>query len=142
MEQSLNKHADCIFCQIVRGEAPSFSLCQDEQALAFMDIFPVAPGHVLVITREHFENIFEASDDSLRAVAAMSKRLAQAIRTQLAPEGLGVFQLNGAAAGQTVFHYHQHLIPRSGGDSLQLHSRVRGNDGELLALSRKLAAAL
>jgi histidine triad (HIT) family protein len=138
----LHSDADCIFCRIVRGEAPSFPLCEDELALAFMDIFPVARGHVLVITREHFENIFEASDDSLRAVAATSRRLAHAIREQLAPEGIGVFQLNGAAAGQTVFHYHQHLIPRSGGDSLQLHSRVRGDDADLLAVSRQLAAAL
>lgn len=138
----MHHETDCIFCRIVRGESPSFTLCEDEQAVAFMDIFPVAPGHALVITREHFENIFEASPESLRAVAAMSKRVAGAIRSQLAPEGLGVFQLNGSAAGQTVFHYHLHLIPRSGGESLQLHGRVRGNDGELLALSRRLADAL
>ena len=137
-----SRDASCIFCQIVRGEAPSFLVAEDERTLAFMDIFPVAPGHTLVITKEHCENIFEASVEGLAAVAETSHRIARAIRDVLSPEGLGLFQLNGAAAGQTVFHYHQHLIPRSSGESLKLHTRVRGDDAELLALSRKLATAL
>jgi histidine triad (HIT) family protein len=134
--------ADCIFCQIVSGGAPGFKVFEDERTLVFMDIFPVASGHTLVITKEHFENVFEASEEALCAVAASTRRVALAIRQELEPEGLGLFQLNGAAAGQTVFHYHQHLIPRSQGEALALHSRIRGDDAELLDLSKRLARRL
>lgn len=134
--------ASCIFCRIVAGTAPDFRVCEDELTLAFMDLFPVAPGHTLVITREHYTNVYEASEEAMRAVAATTRRVAHAIRTELEPEGLGLFQLNGAAAGQTVFHYHQHLIPRSHGDELKLHSRVRGDDAALQALSQRLSRRL
>ena len=134
--------APCIFCEIVAGRAPGHRVFEDDQTLALMDIFPVAPGHTLVITKAHAANIFEASAESLRAVAATSKRIAEVIRRELAPDGLGVFQLNGAAAGQTVFHYHLHLIPRSAGEALKLQTRVRGDDAELSSLSARLAAGL
>lgn len=138
----MTDHDDCIFCRIVLGNAPSFQLCEDELTLTFMDIFPVAPGHSLVITKEHYENIFEVPAETLGAIARASRRLALAIRSELQPEGLGLFQLNGAAAGQTVFHYHQHLIPRSSGETLKLHTRVRGDDDELHAVSVRLAEKL
>ena len=138
----MTDHSDCIFCKIVCGSAPCFRVCEDELTLTFMDIFPVAPGHSLVISKEHFENIFEMPPDTMAAVARASRRLAGAIRSELQPEGLGLFQLNGAAAGQTVFHYHQHLIPRSSGETLKLHTRVRGDDEELRAVSVKLANKL
>jgi histidine triad (HIT) family protein len=104
---------DCIFCRIVRGEVPCFQVCEDDRTLTFMDIFPVAEGHTLVITKEHFSDIFEVDGETLAAVAAASLRVAQAIRRALNPDGLGVFQLNGSAAGQSVFHYHMHRIERA-----------------------------
>lgn len=133
---------DCIFCRIVRGEAPCHKVWEDEHVLVFMDIFPVTDGHALVVTREHFENIFEASIESLRAVALASKRVAGAIRDTLSPDGLGVFQLNGAAAGQTVFHYHQHLMPRAEGTPMALSTRVPGVPERLAEVARALAEAL
>ena len=93
---------DCIFCRIVRGETPCSKVCEDERTLTFMDIFPVTDGHTLVITKEHFSDIFEADEGALAAVAATSLRVAKAIDATLAPDGLGVFQLNRPAAGQTV----------------------------------------
>lgn len=138
----MNTTRDCIFCQVVAGSAPCHQVTQDEQTMVFMDIFPVARGHALVVTREHFENIFEATPEALAAVAHSAQRVAHAIRAELSPEGLGVFQLNGAAAGQTVFHYHMHLIPRSGGDPLRLQSRTRDDDDELAELATRLAARL
>jgi histidine triad (HIT) family protein len=135
-------HSGCIFCMIVSGNAPSFPVCEDELTLTFMDIFPVAPGHTLVVPKEHYENIFETPAEALAAVARATRRVALAIRSELRPEGLGLYQLNGAAAGQTVFHYHQHLIPRSQGEALTLHTRVRGDDEELRALSVRLAKRL
>jgi histidine triad (HIT) family protein len=133
---------DCIFCKIVRGEAPAHRVCEDERTLAFMDIFPVTDGHTLVITKDHFENVFEADEDALAAIARTSHRVAAAIKSALAPDGLMVFQLNGQAAGQTVFHYHMHLMPRASGEPLALHTRVPGVPARLAELAAKLGRAL
>ncbi len=133
---------DCIFCQIAEGRAASFQVDEDATTLSFLDLFPVAHGHTLVVTKEHFENLFEATPEALAGVVATSRRLAHAIREAIAPEGLGVFQLNGAAAGQTVFHYHMHLVPRWHGQEFQLHSRVRGDANELRETAAKIRAAV
>jgi histidine triad (HIT) family protein len=138
----LSTRPDCIFCKIVRGEAPSHRVCEDERTIAFMDIFPVTDGHTLVVTKDHFENLFEADEDALAAIARTSHRVAAAIRSELAPDGLMVFQLNGRAAGQTVFHYHMHLMPRATGEPLALASRVPGAPARLAEIAAKLARAL
>jgi histidine triad (HIT) family protein len=138
----LAQKPDCIFCQIVAGSAPAFPVDEDATTLSFLDLFPVAQGHTLVVTKSHFENLFETTPEALAGVAAASIRLAHAIRASIAPDGLGVFQLNGAAAGQTVCHYHMHLIPRWQGQSFQLHSRVRGNPDELRATAARIKAAV
>ena len=134
--------ADCIFCKIICGEAAAAKVAETEHTLAFMDLFPATPGHALVIPKPHYENLFEATPDSLAAVHLEARRVARAIKSALAPDGLMVFQLNGAAAGQTVFHYHAHLIPRMEGSAFQLHGRQRADDAELEALSRRIANAL
>jgi histidine triad (HIT) family protein len=134
--------SDCIFCRIAAGQAPCFEVCADANVLVFMDLFPVAPGHTLVVTRGHFENLFETPPAVMAAVATTTQRVARAIRRELAPAGLGVYQLNGAAAGQTVFHYHTHLIPRQQGDALALHGRRQGEAAELAALAGRLRSAL
>lgn len=130
----------CIFCAIVAGKAPACRIAEDEQALAFLDIFPVSDGHTLVIPKDHAANVFEMHDGPMRATAALARRVAHAIRAELAPDGLAVFQANGAAAGQTVWHYHQHLIPRRSGDPLSLHGRTRADEARLRELAAKLAA--
>jgi histidine triad (HIT) family protein len=132
----------CVFCRIVRGELPCHEVHRDDQTIAFMDISPVTDGHTLVVTREHFENLFEATPGALAGVMATAKRVAHAIRTVLAPEGLMVFQLNGVAAGQTVFHYHMHLMPRSAGEPLALHARTPGDPARLAELAARFSAAL
>ena len=134
--------ADCIFCRIIAGEAPAHLVHEDELTLTFMDLFPVGQGHLLVVPKRHYENIFEADEESLRAVMANSRRLAHAQRRALAPDGIGVHQLNGAAAGQTVFHYHMHLIPHMQGNPLQVHSRKPGDPERLAETAERLAAAL
>ena len=133
---------DCLFCKIVRGELPCHEIYRDERTLVFLDIFPVAEGHTLVIPRDHHESMFETDAESLQAIAALSKRVAHALREVLEPDGLMVFQLNGAAAGQTVFHYHMHLLPRAEGQPLALHTRVPGDPARLAELATKIAAAL
>lgn len=132
----------CIFCRIVRREAPAAIVHEDEHTLAFMDLFPVSEGHTLVIPKQHYPTLFEATEDTLPAVALTARRVARAIRTALRPDGLGVFQLNGEAAGQTVFHYHAHLIPRAHGDALRLHGRRPAEPEELGRVAARIAAAL
>jgi len=133
---------DCVFCKIVRGTAPSHTVYEDEHTIVFMDISPVTEGHTLVVTKEHFENLFEASSEALQAVAATAKRAAHAIREVLHPAGLMVFQLNGAAAFQSVFHYHMHLVPRATGEPLALHGRKPGDPERLNALSQRFQEVL
>jgi histidine triad (HIT) family protein len=133
---------DCIFCRIVAGEAPAHVVREDERTLAFMDLFPVADGHVLVIPKAHCHNLLDAELDDLRAVAERSRSVARAIRDILDPDGIGTFQLNGSAAGQTVFHYHLHLIPRRAGEGLQIHGRGRGDPARLAEVASQLSQAV
>jgi histidine triad (HIT) family protein len=132
----------CIFCQIIAGKLPANIVDEDEYTMTFMDAFPVAPGHTLIVTRQHYDNVLEADPSAIAAVGAKSVAIARAIKSALQPEGLGVFQLNGAAAGQTVFHYHMHLVPRNDGDSLQIHSRVPGDAEDLRTVAEQLRQAL
>lgn len=138
----MHHERDCVFCKIARGDTPCHKIHEDESTLAFLDIFPVADGHVLIVTKEHFESIFDTPAGALKDAAATAKRVADAMRRALAPEGVGIFQLNGAAAGQTVFHYHVHLVPRATGEPLKLHSRVRGDEERLREVAAKLRSAL
>lgn len=134
--------ANCIFCKIVSGEAGAHRIYEDAHTIVFMDIFPVTDGHALVVTKDHFENVYEVDEDALAAIARASHRVAAAIRAELAPDGLMVFQLNGRAAGQTVFHYHMHLMPRTEGEPLQLHTRVPGVPERMAETASRLRRAL
>ncbi|HEY8516191.1 MAG TPA: HIT family protein [Candidatus Binatia bacterium] len=138
----MSSEQDCIFCKIVRGEAPAHRVAEDERTLSFLDIFPVSDGHTLVITKEHYATLFDAPAEALQAVAATAKRVAHALRDVVQPEGMMVFQLNGAAAMQTVFHYHMHLLPRRSGEPLALHTRVPGDPQRLERLSAELRERL
>lgn len=128
----MTQRDDCIFCAIVAGKAHAHKVHEDERTLVFMDLFPVSPGHTLVIPKHHGADIFEADLQDLVTVVTHSKLLAEAIRSVFAPDGIAVAQLNGAAAGQTVFHYHMHLIPRNEGDPPGIHGR-RQEAPEVLA---------
>ena len=112
--------SDCVFCRIVAGQIPSTKVHEDEHTLAFMDLGQVNPGHVLVAVKKHVANLFELDDTQAAAVARSSTRVARAIRDAFKPEGLSVYQANGKAAGQTVFHYHVHLLPRHEADGMEL----------------------
>jgi len=132
----------CIFCQIVEGSAAAHRIYEDDLCLAFMDLFPVSRGHLLIIPKAHSSDLFGAEYPGLEAVIRISRRLAHALRRVVDLDGIGVHQLNGAAAGQTVFHYHMHLIPRKEGEPFALHSRVQGDAQELAATAAALEEAL
>ena len=132
----------CIFCAIVGDDAPCVKLHEDDLTITFLDLFPVSRGHTLIVTKEHFDDIFSVKPEALSRVATRSIQLASAIDRALAPDGLSVVQLNRAASGQTVFHYHMHLIPRMQGDKLEIHSRVKGDNDELVEVGKLITAEL
>jgi histidine triad (HIT) family protein len=110
----------CVFCRIVAKEIPAAIVYEDEQTLAFMDAGQVNPGHVLVAAKGHAENLYELNDLQAGALLRTAARVARAIRDAYQPQGLSVYQANGKAAWQTVFHYHMHLVPRHEGDGMTL----------------------
>ena len=108
--------SDCVFCKIRDGQIPSMRIDEDERTLTFMDINPLSPGHCLVVTKRHAPTLFEAEPEDLQAAIVAARRVALAIREGLKPDGLNLLQANGAAAFQSVPHFHLHLIPRWTGD--------------------------
>jgi histidine triad (HIT) family protein len=111
---------NCIFCKIVAGEIPSTIVDEDERTIAFMDIAPATRGHALVIPREHATDLLSIPPEDLTAVAVAAQRLASRAKERLGADGVNLLNSCGAAAWQTVFHLHVHVIPRYTGDPLRL----------------------
>lgn len=111
---------DCVFCKIVAGEIPASVVHEDAHAIAFMDVGQVNPGHVLVATKAHLENVFELDDERAGAVFQAAARVARAVRAAYSPHGVTLYQANGKAAFQTVFHFHIHVLPRWADDGVRL----------------------
>jgi len=132
----------CIFCAIVAGAAPCHRVHEEERIVSFMDIAPVGDGHLLIVPKAHADDLLEVDPATLADVVRASQRLAFALKRALGPDGIGVHQLNGAAAGQTVFHYHMHLIPRNHGDPIAFHGRRQGDPARLADNARRIASAL
>jgi histidine triad (HIT) family protein len=109
---------DCIFCAIVAKRAPANIIYESEDTLAILDVHPIVPGHVLVIPKMHCRNLFDFTEASANGLLHAEKVIAQAIRIAFQAEGLTVLQSNERAGGQSVFHYHAHLVPRFEGDGL------------------------
>lgn len=134
---------DCVFCKIVAGQIPSSKVHEDELTLAFMDIGAVNPGHVLVAVKPHVENIFGLDDKLAAAAFQTAARVARAVQKAYSPEGVTLYQANGAAAGQTVYHFHLHLVPRYEKDGMDLAWPVKNPPHEQLqANAARLRAAL
>lgn len=110
----------CIFCKIVAKQIPATAVYEDADTLAFMDLGQVNPGHVLVATRAHAANVFELDDAQAAAVFRATARVARAVRDAFQPQGVTLFQANGQAALQSVFHFHLHVLPRWENDGMSL----------------------
>jgi histidine triad (HIT) family protein len=111
--------ADCVFCGIVAGELPARSLYADDTVVSFLDIAPATCGHALVVPRAHRRDLWEIDNDELVAVSLVARRVARALRDVLAAPGMWLHHVSGEVAGQDVFHYHLHLIPRYDDDGIQ-----------------------
>lgn len=124
---------DCIFCKIVRGEVPSARVFEDERSVAFMDINPANPGHVLVVPKDHAADLYAMPDELLAATVAVVKRVATAVRDAVAPDGVNIIQANGPGAAQSVAHFHWHVLPRINGDDLKLNWSLKRGDKDAIA---------
>jgi len=130
---------NCIFCKILAGEIPATIVAEDERTVAFMDINPATRGHVLVIPREHAEDLLSVDPDDLRAVAVASQRQAALAKERLGADGINLVNSCGALAWQTVFHFHMHVIPRYVDDPLQLPwVPAPGDPAEIAAAAQEL----
>ena len=131
---------DCIFCKIVAGELPATKIHEDERTIAFMDIAPWTRGHALVIPKAHSTDLGEISADDLAAVALTAQAIAERQKDKLGAEGVNLLNCYGAAAWQTVFHTHFHVIPRYPDDGMQVPARpgAGGGPDEIAAAAEAL----
>ncbi|MBS0294722.1 MAG: HIT family protein [Proteobacteria bacterium] len=135
---------DNIFAKIIRGEIPSVKVFEDDEVLAFMDVFPQAKGHALVVSKtSQARNLLEAEPEVVCKLALATQKLASATRKALNPDGIVVTQFNGAPAGQTIYHLHFHVIPRWEGVAVKGHAQGGMADtAELARLAQQISAAL
>lgn len=112
--------SDCIFCKIANGEIPSATLYEDEDFRVILDLGPASKGHALILPKAHAANIYEISDDMAAKAMILAKKMATKMTDALKCDGFNIVQNNGEPAGQTVFHFHMHLIPRYEGDGVGL----------------------
>jgi histidine triad (HIT) family protein len=115
---------DCLFCKIVNGEIPCTKVYENEMVLSFMDISPMNDGHLLVIPKTHGSTILELPETDFLAVMSATKKIAEAVKKALNPDGINILQLNGEAANQVVPHLHVHIVPRWLGDGLTVSKWV------------------
>ncbi len=130
---------NCVFCSIIGHEIPSATIYEDEKVVAILDIAPSAKGHTVLIPKNHSQNIFELPEEEAAHIFVVAKKLAGILKEELKCDGINILQNNGTAAGQTVFHFHVHIIPRYDNDEVKL-TWVPGEykDGEMSKLAEKL----
>jgi histidine triad (HIT) family protein len=120
------KDSDCIFCKIANGEIPSRTIYEDERFRVILDLGPATKGHALILPKEHFSDIYEIPDDWAADAMLLAKKMAGIMQKNLHADGFNIVQNNGTVAGQTVFHFHIHLIPRYRNDG----QRIGWNPGK------------
>ena len=112
---------DCIFCKIANGEIPSSTIYEDDLFRVILDLSPATKGHALILPKKHMANIFEMDEETAKKVFVLASRITKAMKEALNCDGLNIVQNNGEIAGQTVFHFHMHIIPRYKDDGQQIN---------------------
>lgn len=110
---------NCIFCKIIKGEIPSNIIYEDKDIIILLDRFPASKGHTLIIPKEHIENIYALDDELAQKIFSTATKISKILKENLNCDGLNILQNNGEIAGQTVFHFHMHLIPRFKNDNVK-----------------------
>ena len=131
-----------IFAKILRGEIPAISVYEDDETLAFMDVMPQSPGHTLVIPKSPAENLFDLDLEAGKQVLRTAQLVARAVQDAFKADGIMLNQFNGPAAGQTVFHFHVHIVPRYENVPLRRHTGDMENPDVLEEQAEKIRAAL
>ena len=131
------KDTNCIFCKIVNGEIPSKTLYEDEDFRVILDLGPASKGHALILPKNHYANLYELPEETAGEVMKLAKRMAAQMTERLGCEGFNLVQNNGELAGQTVFHFHMHLIPRYREDGQKIGWKPQEVSQEELEETRK-----
>jgi len=129
---------DCIFCKIIRGEIPANKVYEDDKVLAFLDIKPVNPGHILIISKDHFADFLQAPDEIICQMTLATKKIGKKILASGLGEAITFTFNNGRAAGQVVDHVHLHVMPRKSGDGYELWHGKEYAPGEAEKIAEKL----
>ncbi len=116
---------DCIFCKIISGDVPSFTIYEDEVYKVILDRFPATEGHALILPKPHCQDIFDMSEEIATGIYPLAKKIAVLLKKATGADGINIVQNNGEASGQAVFHFHLHLIPRKYGDGVKLNQTSR-----------------
>ncbi len=132
---------NCIFCKIVRGEVPSNKVYENGHVLAFLDINPVSRGHTLVIPKKHCGDIFDIGEEDAKSAIAAAKKVASAAMKGLGAQGINLLNSNGKAAGQEVFHFHMHVIPRYQDDSIKMFPVQKYKETDFKVTAEKIKNA-
>jgi histidine triad (HIT) family protein len=119
-ESKISNGESCVFCKIIKGEIPADKVYEDADFLAFLDITPINPGHILLIPKKHYKDLFDTPDEILAKRAPLVKKLAKALKEAVGADGINIGMNNGPAAGQVVFHTHLHIMPRFSDDGYKL----------------------
>lgn len=131
--------SDCIFCKIIAGDIPSATIYENDECKVILDRFPSGEGHALILPKNHVANIFEIDPEQAGRLFALAAKLAKAMKEVLGFEHMNILQNNGTVAGQTVFHFHLHLIPRWEGDGINIGwTPTDPTDEEIAAVKAKL----
>ena len=131
------KKEDCIFCKIANGEIPSTTIYENSEFRVIFDISPATKGHTLIIPKQHFDGIFDMDMETGSKLFGLATAVARSLKQELSCDGMNIVQNNGLVAGQTVFHFHLHLIPRYEGDSVKIGWEPGEADAEELKLLAK-----
>lgn len=114
-------NSDCIFCKIANGKIPSSTIYEDEMFRVILDLSPATKGHALILPKKHMANIFEMDEETAEKIFVLASRISKAMKEALNCDGLNIIQNNGEIAGQTVFHFHMHIIPRYNDDGQHIN---------------------
>ena len=137
------KKDDCIFCKIANGAIPSATVYEDEAFRVILDIAPAAKGHALILPKEHYDNLWELGAEESAKVLTIAAKVSKAQKKALGCDGVNILQNNGVAAGQTVFHFHMHLIPRYENDDVVIPwNTLSYEEGEAASVCEQIKAAM
>lgn len=137
------KDENCIFCKLANGDIPTATVYEDEYLRAIMDAAPANKGHIIILPKSHAANIYELEDEYVSRAFVLAKKLAVALKKLTGCDGVNILQNNGGAAGQTVFHFHVHVIPRFKDDDCTIVWKPTSyENGEASEVAKKIAELL